>query len=132
MIMAFGLGFGMAQRTNVIAHVVPKEEIGEASGVLALVRNIAGAFGVAIFSTILTNSINGSVLRIARQSVLNVVNPQSMQQFIGLIILKAQVSGYATVFEISAILIVIGSFASFFIKVPKESADSKHEVIVIE
>ena len=70
-IMAFSLGFGMAQRTNLVAVAVPKEDIGEASAILALVRNISGAFGVAIFSTILNNAINSNILSIARQSVLH-------------------------------------------------------------
>jgi len=39
----------MAQRTNIIATVVPTHEIGMASSVLALARNVAGAFGIAIF-----------------------------------------------------------------------------------
>lgn len=53
-IMAFGMGFGMAQRTNIIAAVVPSHEIGIASSILALARNIAGAFGIAIFGTLFT------------------------------------------------------------------------------
>ena len=61
--MAFGLGFGMAQRTNVIAAVVPTEEIGIASSILALGRNIAGAFGIAVFGTILTNSTNSKCFK---------------------------------------------------------------------
>ena len=93
MVMAFGLGFGMAQRTNIIAVVVPHDEIGEASAILALVRNISGAFGVAIFSTILNNVINSNVFAIARQSVLNGSGKALMEQFTSLIILKAQVSG---------------------------------------
>jgi len=129
-VMAFCLGFGMSQRTNLIAVAVPKEEIGEASAVLALARNISGAFGVAIFSTILTNSINANVLRINQSSIIRALDPKTMQQFIGLIILKAQVAGYATVFHISAILIILGSFAAFLIKVPKET--STGHVMVIE
>ena len=54
-VMAFGLGLGMAQRTSIVASVVDPHEIGIASSVLALVRNIAGAFGIAIFGTILSN-----------------------------------------------------------------------------
>ena len=69
-IMAFGLGFGMAQRTNVIASVVPQNEIGIASSVLALVRNISGAFGIAIFATILNNKVNSNVLKINSLSKL--------------------------------------------------------------
>ena len=48
-LMALFMGFGMAQRTNIIAAVVPQAEIGIASGILALARNIGGAFGIAIF-----------------------------------------------------------------------------------
>jgi DHA2 family multidrug resistance protein len=129
-IMAFGLGFGMAQRTNLIAVTVPKDEIGEASAVLALVRNISGAFGVAIFSTILVNATNANVLRLAQQSVLRVLDPIHMQQFIGLIVLKAQVSGYATVFLIATAVILFGAFASFLIKVPKEAVADEHLVIM--
>jgi len=128
-ILAFGLGFGMAQRTNLVAVAVPKDDIGEASAVLALVRNISGAFGVAIFSTILTNDINGNVLRISQNSILHSLSPQAMQTFIGLIILKAQVAGYAAVFDIAGIVILIGAFAAFLIKVPKEQLTAEHHVV---
>ncbi len=131
--MAFALGFGMAQRTNLVAVAVPQEDIGEASAVLALVRNISGAFGVAIFSTLLTSVINGQVFSIAQNSVLQNTNPATlpivMQQFVGLIILKAEVAGYAFVFEIAAIVIIIGAFASFLIRVPKEATAHGHIII---
>ncbi len=129
-ILAFGLGFGMSQRTNLVAVVVPHEEIGEASAILALVRNISGAFGVAIFSTLLTNTINANVLTIAQNSTVRAMTPQALQQFIGLIILKAQVAGYAFVFEVAAIVIMIGSFAAFLINVPKETTVHGHVVMV--
>ena len=72
-IMPRGLGFGMAQRTNIVAVVVPQSEIGEASAILALVRNISGAFGVAIFSTLLDSITNANVLRISQSSILNAI-----------------------------------------------------------
>src|SRR3984957_4416200 len=105
-IMAFSLGFGMAQRTNLVAVSVPKNKIGEASAVLALVRNISGAFGLAIFSTLLKNSENANIFSTATHSILNVVNPQNMQQFVALVELKAQVAAYATVFETAAIIVM--------------------------
>ena len=71
-VMAFGLGFGMAQRTGAIAAIVPGEEMGVASSILALVRNISGAFGIALFGTILQNATDSNVLSIASNSVLNV------------------------------------------------------------
>lgn len=132
-ILAFGLGFGMSQRTNLVAVAVPHEDIGEASAILALVRNISGAFGVAIFSTLLNNSINSNVLTIARSSALHAIaaasTPQAMHQFVGLIILKAQVAGYAYVFQVASIVVLLGSFLAFFINVPKEATAGHHVVI---
>jgi EmrB/QacA subfamily drug resistance transporter len=130
-ILAFGLGFGMSQRTNLVAVVVPHEEIGEASAILALVRNISGAFGVAIFSTLLQNTINSKVLAIAQNSTLRTMTPLLMQQFTSLIILKAEVASYAFVFQVAATVIMIGSFAAFLINVPKE-ATGGGEVIIAE
>lgn len=128
-ILAFSLGFGMSQRTNLVATAVPHAKIGEASAVLALVRNIAGAFGVAIFSTLLTNSENSGVIATAQHSVLNVVNSVTMQQFIALIELKAQIAGYATVFEVAAIVVMLGSFIALLITVPKEGLGREHRVV---
>jgi DHA2 family multidrug resistance protein len=128
-IMAFSLGFGMAQRTNLVAVSVPQKDIGEASAVLALVRNIAGAFGLAVFSTLLTNSEGANVLATARNSVLNVVTPQNIQTFIGLIELKAEVASYATVFEVAACVVILGSFTALLITVPKNVLSHEHHVV---
>lgn len=127
-VMAFGLGFGMAQRTNIIASVVDQHEIGIASSVLALARNIAGAFGIAVFSTILTNSINDYVIRFGQNSRLNVFTLENYKQFVALIILKAQVAGYDRVFVVAALVVLVGAITSFWIKVKRERTDV--EVIV--
>jgi DHA2 family multidrug resistance protein len=130
-IMAFGLGFGMSQRTNLVAVAVPHKDIGEASAILALVRNISGAFGVALFSTLLQHTINANVLSIAQHSVVRSMTPQAMQTFTSLIILKAQVAGYAFVFEVAGIMVIIGAFAALLIRVPKEAL-AHGEMIVVE
>lgn len=122
-VMAFGLGFGMAQRTNIIASVVDQHEIGIASSILALARNVAGAFGIAIFGTIITNRIGSSVLKINSLSTLNSHNPIDIQKYISLITLKAQVNAYDFVFLISAILVLVGSFAILFLKLKHERTD---------
>ena len=128
-IMAFGMGFGMAQRTNVIASVVDPHEIGIASGVLALARNIAGAFGIAIFGTILNNRINHNVLSLGTWSHLNGPHTaQAMQTFIGLISLKAQVSAYGYVFLLAGLLVTLGSFTVLFLKLKNERLDIKVHV----
>lgn len=122
-IMAFGLGFGMAQRTSVIASVVPTEEIGVASSILALARNVAGAFGIAIFATILTNVTNHNVLKLGQNSIFSGTTAEQYKQFIALIILKAQVSSYAYVFLVASILVLIGAVTALWIKVEKERTD---------
>ncbi len=122
-VMAFGLGFGMAQRTNIIASVVDKDEIGEASSVLALVRNIAGAFGIAVFGTILTNSIESNLMKVKTYSTLNSFEPSKIQEFMTLISLKAQVAAYNNVFVVSSIIIFIGAVAALWLKVKNEKTD---------
>jgi EmrB/QacA subfamily drug resistance transporter len=125
MVMAFGMGFGMAQRTNIIASVVPTEEIGVASSVLALARNIAGAFGIALFSTILSNSTNSNVLKLGQNSIFHGQSAADYQTFIALIILKAQVLAYDRVFQISALVLIAGAISALWIKVVNERTDVK-------
>jgi EmrB/QacA subfamily drug resistance transporter len=127
-VMAFGLGFGMAQRTNVVASVVPQNEIGIASSILALVRNISGAFGIAIFATILTDRTNSNVLSINSLSKLGSHLPLDIQKYISLIALKAQVDAYDYVFLISSIIVFAGSFTILFLKLKNERTDIKVHV----
>ena len=125
-VMAFGMGFGMAQRTNIIASAVPQNEIGAASSVLALARNIAGAFGIAVFGTILQNVTNSKVLEIGRNSLINSYKLVDFQIGTSLIILKAQVAAYDRVFIIAGIMAIIGSFGAYWIKVDKVSTEMVH------
>lgn len=115
--MASTLGFGMAQRTGIIAAVVPDHEIGSASAILALTRNIAGAFGIALFSTILQTAQENRLYSIAANSHINSTDPKVIQQGIALIELKAQVSAYATVFEWASLIVVVGAFVALLMKV---------------
>lgn len=120
-IMAFGMGFGMAQRTNIIASAVPHDEVGSASSVLALARNIAGAFGIAVFGTLLQNITNSKVLDIAQNSVIRSLDSSVIGIGTSLIVLKAQVAAYDSVFIISAALAMLGAAGAYFIKVEHES-----------
>lgn len=126
--MAFGLGFGMAQRTSLIASIVPQEEVGIASSLLALVRNISGAFGIALFATILSMTTKTNVLNLAHFSFLRDLSMFS--QFVSLIILKAQVLAYSTVFQISAIIVLIGAGLALLIKVDEKKQGE--EIIFID
>ncbi len=122
-IMAFGLGFGMAQRTNIIASVVEPNEIGIASSVLAIVRNIAGAFGIALFGTILNNRINHNIIQINDYSHIISNKVAQVGQYISLIILKAQVNAYDYVFIISGFVVAIGAFAILTLKLKNEKTN---------
>jgi len=125
-VMAGGLGFGMAQRTDIVASSVRPDQVGSASSVLALVRNIAGAFGVAIFGTILQNAEYKNMLDISNSSFIHVKTPELMKEFIGLMSLKAQIMAYDKVFIIASILAAFAATTSWWIrtehknKAPKE------------
>lgn len=132
-IMAFGMGFGMSQRTSIISDIVPHEEIGMASSVLALARNIAGAFGIAIFGTILQDATRTKLALIYQYSSIHTKNPEMIQQAIGLISLKAQISAYSSVFITSTIIVIIGAILALWIRLEKnDTKDRKKEEIFIE
>ena len=122
-VMAFGLGFAMSQRTNAIASVVPEHEMGMASSVLALARNIAGAFGIALFGTLLSNSIGSAVLNTARNSIVHATSAIAYQEGATLIILHANMVAYHTVFIVAASVLFVGAIFSFFIKPKVERTD---------
>lgn len=129
-IMAFGLGFGMAQRTSLIASIVPEEEVGIASSILALVRNIAGAFGIALFGTILNNATKNNIVKIVDYSTLRSTDPTIVSQFVSLVTLKAQIMAYATVFKISALIVLVGAILALLIKVELKKGGEK--IIIID
>ncbi len=122
-VMAFGLGFGMAQRTGAVAAVVPSEEMGVASSVLALVRNISGAFGIALFGTLLQSSTESNVLKISQNSVLNVHTPAATQMYVALIELKAQVDAYHTIFIAGMALLIVGAIAALWLHIPERKLE---------
>src|SRR6185369_12500765 len=75
-----GLGLGMAPLTSASTTAVPLNEVGMSSGLLNLARNIGGAFGIALFGTLLANATNANVLMVAQHSVINSKLPQDIAQ----------------------------------------------------
>lgn len=123
-VMAFGLGFGMAQRTGAIAAIVPAEEMGVASSLLALARNIAGAFGIALFGTILKDATEGNVLAIAAQShIIEGASLAARGTYIALIELKAQIDAYQTIFYTGMAVMLLGGISSFWLKIPEKQLE---------
>lgn len=122
---AFSMGLAMAQRTSIIASVVPENEVGVASSVLALARNIAGAFGIAIFTTILTSTVYNNVINISKNTLIHSQNQLVFGQVATLISLKADILAYITVFRIAALVVFIGAFAALFIRLKHENIKTK-------
>lgn len=118
-IFAFGLGIGLAPLTRAATSTVPISEVGIASSVLALARNLSGAFGIAIFSTILTDSVNSSLIAIQTHSVIHTQDPQLLQQVFALMAVKANVAAYTVVFKVSMVLMAVGAIAALFVKETK-------------
>nr|HRY62840.1 MFS transporter [Candidatus Paceibacterota bacterium] len=130
-IMAFGMGFGMAQRTSIITSVVPESEIGMASSVLALARNIAGAFGIAVFGMILNTSIENNLLSFSRGVKINGMDPNLYQNAVSLLVVKSQIAAYVSVFKISAAILLVGAGVALLMKIPKNKIQDK-EVFVLD
>jgi EmrB/QacA subfamily drug resistance transporter len=131
-IMAFGLGIGMSPLTNASTSTVPVHEIGIASSVLALARNIAGAFGIAIFATILTNSTNANLLALQQHSTFHSQSIALYQQVATLMILKANILSFANVFTTATYFMVVGGFAALLIKESKRDFEGEEPMIMME
>ena len=125
-LMALGLGLGLAPLTQAATSTVPIHEVGIASSILALARNIAGAFGTAIFATVLSNSITSNLLAIQRYSSINTLNPVILQQLTALMPIKANILSYGTVFKSATIFMVIGAIAALFVKDLRKSGQPVH------
>ena len=116
-IFAAGLGLGLAPMTAAATNSVPAKEVGVSSAVLNLVRNIAGAVGIAFFGTVLDSAIETNVLSIAHNTVIN--DPVMTGTVTALIIVKAQVEAFSEVFLIASAVMSLGIIAAFFLKEPK-------------
>jgi EmrB/QacA subfamily drug resistance transporter len=118
-VFAFGMGLSMAPMTSAATNSVPTNEVGVSSALLNLVRNIAGAVGIAFFSTILSNIIESNVLELGQNVIINTINPQVIQTVSALVILKAQVMAYADVFVIASFIMATGVIVALFLRQPK-------------
>jgi hypothetical protein len=67
-----GAGLGMVMQTLVLAvqNAVPHEELGAATSGLTFFRSMGGAFGVAIFGSVLNNRLDHYVLKNVPSDVL--------------------------------------------------------------
>jgi EmrB/QacA subfamily drug resistance transporter len=127
-LFALGLGLTFAPITNASISVVPLHEVGVASSILALVRNIAGAFGVAIFATILTNNVTSGILNVQKYSVINTFDPNVLKQAAFLMVIKANVASFKVVFLCSAVITLVGAFSALLLKETKKEMMGKVDI----
>ena len=92
-------------------------------------RNIAGAFGISVFATILNNATEDTLVAISRYSVINSTSPLIRAQAAALMILKAQVDGYRVVFVVAAALMIGAAILAMFMLNVKE-LNSEVEIMV--
>jgi DHA2 family multidrug resistance protein len=131
-IMSLGMGFGMSQRTSIITNSVPHNEAGMASGILTLGRNIAGAIGIAVFSTLLSTIVNNKLITIASVSQINALSPADYKIAIALMELKAQVSAYGVVYLVCSCIVLLAGLFALLIKMKADMHESKEQVMVME
>lgn len=121
-VFAFGLGLSMAPMTAAATNSVPADEVGVSSAVLNLVRNIAGAIGIAFFGTILTSIIGSKVISIGQSTIVHTADPETLQMVSTLVILKAQIEAYSEVFLIASGIMALGIIVALFLREPKTSS----------
>src|SRR5260221_3884584 len=125
-LFAAGLGIGLAPITSAVTSAVPLHEVGVASSILALARNLSGVFGVAIFATILSNSTTGNLIALELHSFINTTNVQLLSTIPALMITKASILAYATVFKTAAVFVALGGISALFIQEPKKDTLRHH------
>lgn len=130
-LFAVGIGLGFAALTQSATGSVPIQEVGIASSVLALSRNLAGAFGIAIFATLLSNSTTSQLIAIQQHSTINTHDPQLLKLIPGLMIAKANVSAYGIVFKWATAFVVFGGITSMFLRDIKPGDEKAHQAIEI-
>lgn len=65
-VMGIGMGMVFVPLMSMAFATIPKEEMGNATSIFSLLRNIAGSFGIAIMTTILAQRCNFISFAIAR------------------------------------------------------------------
>jgi EmrB/QacA subfamily drug resistance transporter len=126
-IFAAGFGLCMAPLTAASTNSVPTKEVGMSSAVLNLVRNIAGAVGIAFFGTILSNLVESNVLNLGQNAIVHTADPHVLQIVSTLIILKGQVEAYAEVFVVATGIMALAVVAAFFLHKPEPRTGGSDE-----
>ena len=127
MVLAVGMGIGMAPLTNAVASSVPVHEVGIASAILNLTRNIAGAVAIALFGTLLSNVTESKVLEVGANTIIN--DPKFASFLPALVVLKSQILAYREVFFVASLVTVVGAFVALTLRDHSKIKDEKGEPV---
>ena len=72
--------------------------------------------------------MDSHLMSIAGQSNLLVKTADNYKEFVALVALKAQIASFSTVFVIASVIVIIGGFLAYFIKIKNERLDIKVHV----
>ncbi len=78
-IMGFGMGMVFVPLTSLAFSTIKKEEMGNATSIFAIIRNISGSFGIAIMTTLLARRAQFHQFRLSEQ-----LNPFDQHYQLGL------------------------------------------------
>lgn len=123
--LAFGIGIGLPSLTTTATNSVDIHEVGIASSVLALARNVAGAYGIAIFATILTNSVTSIALDIQKFSFIKSFDTSTLKQALPLVYIKAYMESFKRVFAGASLIMSVGGISALFIKNDSKNKNTK-------
>jgi MFS family permease len=116
MLLALGLALGFAPLTAAATTSVPPRESGMASGILNLTRNVAGAMGIAVFGTLLDNTIESNVLDIGGATAVQSPAPSMGAMIPQLIVVKAEIEAYGHVFAAAALVMFVCAFVALTVR----------------
>ncbi len=143
-LMGVGLGLTMSPLSNAAMATLPKEKMGVGSGVFNLFKNVGGSVGIALFGTLLDqrNTFHTAVLadsvHIASPAATGLLaalqagfaqsgmaaaqaHGAALAVLQGMVAKQAAVMAYGDVFQVVALLAVLGALAATMIRDAKKA-----------
>ena len=120
LVQGFGLGFLFVPLSTVTLSDVPIQKLAGATGVLTLVRQLGGSFGIAILTTLLVHqtAVAWNVL----SSGVTQTHGYSIGVLTQLVAQQASMISYDYLFRLTAIVFVVATPLVFLIKIKKTTS----------
>ncbi len=113
-IQGFSLGFIFVPLTTVTLTAVPNPEMANATGLMSLVRQIGGSFGIAILTTLLARQMTTTFEALA--SGVTQTHGVSIPVLTQMVSVNAQVISYDYLFRLTGLIFFICTPLVFFLR----------------